>query len=284
MAKNSLTASFQEYFKIILADSPELRNEVYRIRHAVYCRELHYESAEDNPGGLEKDRYDDHSYHCLLLHRPSKQYAGCVRLVYQDPGNLQAPLPFEAKFRCIVHPHYADVILPQRGKFGEISRLAVPASFRRRKSDAGSIIGNISALPAASQGQRRFPYIPLGLYLAAAAVGVRLGLNAFAVMEPRLARHMARFGIVFEQAGEIVEFRGKRAPFYIDHNELCKTLQQPVRGLFESILADTSTALKNAPHAHRLITGQTWQPNKKIENASTNTELAIDSDIYVSKS
>jgi len=284
MATNDLTTSFQKYFKIILAHTPELRNEVYRIRYDVYCHELQYESAEDNPGGLEKDIYDDHSYHCLLLHRPSKQFAGCVRLVYHDPENLQAPLPFEAKFKDIVHQRYAEEILPQRGKFGEISRLAVPASFRRRKSDAGSIIGDISAQPATSQGQRRFPYIPLGLYLAAAAVGVTLGLNAFAVIEPRLARHMARFGIVFQQAGEIIEYRGKRAPFYIDRHELCKTLQQPVRCLFDSIQADISTALKRAPHKHSLITEQTWQPNNRLESDSANTELSIATEVYVTKS
>ena len=138
-------------------------------------------------------------------------------------------------------------ILSNRGKFGEISRLAVPKTFRRRKSDAGTLIGDTSIQAKTSQGQRRFPYIPLGLYLAAAAVGVELGLDAFAIMEPRLARHLKRFGIVFQQAGEITEYHGKRAPFFIDHNELLRTLQQPVRGLFELILADISTALKHTP-------------------------------------
>lgn len=247
MLTNDLTTSFQKYFMVILADTPELRDEVYRIRYAVYCDELRYEPPKDNPGGLEKDIYDNHSWHCLLLHRPSNQLAGCVRLVYHDPGNIQTPLPFEARFKNILYPDYTDKMPPNRGNFGEISRLAVPNNFRRRKSDDGALLGDTSIQAATSQGQRKFPYIPLGLYLAAAAVGVELGLDAFAIMEPRLARHLKRFGIVFQQAGEIIEYRGKRAPFYIDHNELLKTLQQPVRGLFDLILADINTAMKHAP-------------------------------------
>ncbi len=245
MGKENLTTSFQKYFKIILADTPELRDEVYRIRYEVYCHELQYECPENYTGGLEKDVYDSRSYHCLLLHRPSKQFAGCVRLVYNDPDDQQSRLPFELKCTDHLYRPYADEVIPVRSSFGEISRLAVPANFRRRSVDAGSPIGDTSIPPLELQGQRRFPYIPLGLYLAAAAAGLELGLNSvFAMMEPRLARHLQRFGIVFQQAGDLIEHRGQRAAFYIDREGLSRHLKQPVRGLLDSIVSEIGTSLK----------------------------------------
>ena len=238
-----LANSFLTYFEIVLANTPELRDEVYRIRYEVYCRELQYESPESYPDGLEKDAYDNRSYHCLLLHRPSRQFAGCVRLVYNDTGDPQSRLPFESTCTDTLFKHYTDSVLPYRSEFGEISRLAIPESFRRRKADKGSPIGDTRVLPVSLQGHRRFPYIPLGLYLAAAASGLEFGMNSvFAMMEPRLARHLHRFGICFQQAGDIIEHRGQRAVFYIDRKGLYDNLQPPVRALLDSILADISSA------------------------------------------
>ena len=245
MIPDNLTSSFQKYFKVILADTSALREETYRIRFEVYCREMRYERTDDFPDGMETDTFDERSYHCLLLHRPSNQFAGCVRLVYNDPNNPNAQLPFEEKCSETLYKAFINSVLPKRNSFGEISRLAVPAKFRRRKEDSESLIGDMSIPSQDLEGQRRFPYIPLGLYLAAAAAGLELGLNGvFAMMEPRLARHLQRFGIVFQQAGEILEYRGQRAAFYIDREGLDRNLQQPVRGLLDSILADITTEMR----------------------------------------
>lgn len=248
-ASDNLSASFQEYFKVILADTPELQDIAYRIRYDVYCREKKYECPENYPDGIEKDAYDRHSYHCLLLHRPSNQFAGCVRLVYNNHNQMQSRLPFELKCADNLYKTYTEKVLPFRSCFGEISRLAVPANFRRRKADSDSPIGDSSVPPLELQGQRRFPYIPLGLYLAAAAAGLQLGLNGvFAMMEPRLARHLQRFGIVFQQAGNHIEYRGQRAAFYIDRDGLYKYLKPPVRELLDDILADITIALKTGTY------------------------------------
>jgi len=243
---NNLITSFSKYFQVVLADNEELRNEVYRIRYDVYCRELQYECPDEHPNGLEMDVYDNHSYHCLLLHRPSQTFAGCVRLVYNNLAEPESRLPFEATCGESLFKNYQDTILSDRRQFGEISRLAIPETFRRRKTDAGSPLGNLSVhSDVLQQGQRRFPYIPLGLYLAAAAAGLELGLNCvFAMMEPRLVRHLHRFGIVFQQAGDIIEHRGERAAFYIDRKGLSSNLKHPVRGLLDLILSDIGTSLK----------------------------------------
>ena len=54
------------------------------------------------------------------------------------------------------------------------------------------------------------------------------------MMEPRLARSMRFVGIKFDQIGPVVEYHGKRAPYYINLNLLTKSL----RPGFAKMLAD----------------------------------------------
>jgi len=250
MPTPSLSQLFHRYFQVVLADSPVLQKEVYRIRYDVYCRELKYEQEDDFPDRSERDTFDARrSHHCLLLHRQSGVFAGCVRLVTNDPADLDAPLPFEQDCSASVKNQDIAPMLAQRSKIGEISRLAVPATFRRRKGDPGSTIGELS-IPDFSQNERRcFPHIPMGLYLAAAAIGLKMNLNGvFAMMELRLARHLRRFGIVFEKASDVIDYHGQRAVFYIDRDGLFKHLQPEIRSLLDSILGDLESDLKTGTH------------------------------------
>jgi N-acyl amino acid synthase of PEP-CTERM/exosortase system len=89
---------------------------------------------------------------------------------------------------------------------------------------------------------RQFNHIPLGLYLACCAVSILTGLDGvFAMMEPRLARHLQRFGIIFQQMGQIVDHHGPRAAFYISQKTLLRNLNPEVNKLLNSLLADMLT-------------------------------------------
>jgi len=217
MTAPDLVTSFGKYFRVVVADSPALRDEVYRIRYKVYCKEMRTEREEQFPDGREYDIYDDSAAHCLLQHRPSGLYAGCVRLVYSDPVTSPS-LPFEVHCRNSLYPSVVEV-LSHRGAFGEISRLAVPAEFRRRKGEQGMPIPiQLDEQPMGSSGERRnqSPQITMGLFLAAAAMGLIKGMSGvFAMMELRLSRYLRQVGLEFEQAGEEVDYHGKRAAFYI---------------------------------------------------------------------
>ena len=218
MTAPELVASFGKYFRVVVADSPALRDEVYRIRYKVYCKEMRTEREEQFPDGREYDIYDDSAAHCLLQHRPSGLYAGCVRLVYSDPVTSPT-LPFEVHCHDSLYPSMVEAVLSHRGEFGEISRLAVPAEFRRRKGEQGTPIPiQLDEQPTGSSRERRnqSPQITMGLFLAAAAMGLIKGMSGvFAMMEPRLSRYLRQVGLEFEQAGEEVDYHGKRAAFYI---------------------------------------------------------------------
>jgi len=132
MHKMDLVTPYQEFFKLVPANTDELREEVYRIRYNVYCAELGWEDASRFPNGLETDDYDDLSRHCLLLHRGTNSYAGCVRLVKANPNTSHPSIPLQEHCSDTLDPKILDIDSLPRGSFGEISRLAIKMQFRRR--------------------------------------------------------------------------------------------------------------------------------------------------------
>lgn len=229
---------FHKYFLAVTAATDELRSEVFRIRYDVYCDELRYEDPSRFPNREETDSYDPYSLHCLLLHKPSNTYAGCVRLVQVNPVSPEEPLPFERLCKGRMYDEVLARLVPDRTRIGEISRLAVRASFRRRKGEQ-SVPGGVVEPRQGPLGATRTPWIALGLYLSAAAIGLIKGLNGvFALMEPRLARRLSTYGIKFQQVGEPVEHRGERAPFFISRETLYGGLPLPVRGLLDVVERD----------------------------------------------
>jgi N-acyl amino acid synthase of PEP-CTERM/exosortase system len=235
-----LVEPYHEYFSITIADTDDLRKEVFRLRYDVYCRELGWENPKNFADELERDAYDDASRHCLLIHKKSGLYAGTVRMVMTHDSELDPPIPLishcEGKlFDGPLHPSHLS-----RGSYGEISRLALRHEFRRRPHEVENAGGYSDDLFEWTQTERRrFPHIALGLYLSASAVGLADGATGvYAMMEPRLARHLRFAGIHFEQVGEPIRFRGLRAPYYISRQVLFKHLSKPLRKLLKAIAND----------------------------------------------
>ena len=238
--KMDLVTPYREYFKLIPADTDALRNEVYRIRYDVYCAELGWEDASAFPDKMEVDSYDAHSRHCLLLHRGTDSYAGCVRLVAADADVGRPAIPLQEHCADTLNPDILDMDTLPRASFGEISRLAIRSAFRRRPGEQDNAAGAGDQMLEMQKSQRRrFPHIALGLYLGAASVGIGEGMQGvFAMMEPRLARHLKITGIEFLQVGAVRDYHGPRAPFYITRDALFKHLRPDLMELLEAIEED----------------------------------------------
>lgn len=229
---------FHRYFNAVFAADEALCNEVFRIRYDVYCDELGFEDPGRFPDKRESDEFDANSLHCLLRHKTSNTYAGCVRLVLVDRQAPDELLPFERLCQDGLYRELIHEIAPDRTRVAEISRLAVRSTFRRRKDERGQP-GVVVEERSRKGGAVRTPWIALGLYLSAAAAGLIRGLDGvFALMEPRLARRLGTYGIRFVQVGNPVEHRGERAPFFISRQDLFEGLPPPVRGLLEVIERD----------------------------------------------
>lgn len=240
-----VTSSFHDYFIPVLATSEEQRRRAYEIRYQVYCQEFGFEDPAEHPDGLERDEYDDQSLHCLLTHQPSGIAAGCVRLVLPKAESPTDPLPFERHCRTSLDRDLVDSILADRSGIGEISRLAVIRQFRRRKSEQESPAGSAASMSFSLVEQRHFPFIAVGLYLSAASTGMLTGLKGvFAMMEPRLARHLSRFGIHFQKVGQLADYHGLRAPFYITRKGLLEGLRPEISNLLKTITSDLKSSIK----------------------------------------
>ncbi|MDV7397201.1 GNAT family N-acyltransferase, partial [Arthrospira platensis SPKY1] len=90
----NLGHGFKKYFELVPATDQATRNQVYGVRHEVYCEDLHFEP--ERPDRREIDLYDAHSLHCLLRTKDAPyDPVGCVRIVMADPADMDKPLPFE---------------------------------------------------------------------------------------------------------------------------------------------------------------------------------------------
>lgn len=233
-----IVRDFETYFDVVPAYSDALRDEVFRIRYAVYAEELGWEDVDAFPEKREIDEYDARSVHCLLKHNPTDQYIGCVRLVLGDALAPEAPLPIEAAYERTFTPEGLHGNPgAERGTYGEISRIAVVSAFRHRPGEQNipetTIEGDKRFDP---RGRRRFPHIALGLYLAAAAVSMSRDLRVvLAMMEPKLARRLRIFGIVFEQVADPIEHHGLRAAYRMTEKSFATSLSPPLQELFELI-------------------------------------------------
>ena len=214
----SLAANFERNFSMLLADSEPLRDRVFQLRCQVFCNELGY--GMDQRDGLEADSYDPRSIHCLLHHRPSGTDAGCVRLV--QPMERGGGLPFEKFGLRYVDRHLLDWKQLDPTRCCELSRLAVAATFRRRRGEAEHADG-VAAVEDinTSNAHRRFPFIAISLYYAMIAMILERGYeNIFLVIEPRLQRHVARYGIRLQQVSPEFDYFGQRAVFHTDREQL----------------------------------------------------------------
>jgi N-acyl amino acid synthase of PEP-CTERM/exosortase system len=233
----SIADNFDQYFKIIFANTKELRQEAFKIRYGVYSEELGWEPSNDTK--METDEYDQCAYHCLLQHRRTGTFAGCIRLIIPPISNPALPLPFEKN--CLESARL-NVLNPaelRRGSFGEISRLAVLASFRRRDKEQNVpyIITDVAPNKIYSEDERRnFPNIAMGLYLSGLALTSLCNhVGLFVMMEPRLNKRLQRFGLPFLQVGDEMNYHGNRAMFYLSQSDFFTDLNEEMMKLYKLI-------------------------------------------------
>ena len=202
-------------FRTRLARDAQTHRQIQRLRYQVYCQEFGYEAEADCPNGLESDDYDRQSWHCLLEHRLSGP-VGCIRLVRPQPAASGVPLPFERYCGHALDRRRFDPAEHDPLSLAEFSRLAVKAEFRRRRNDPRQPVGIARPVAEGTHHRSPFPVIPVALFVAGLSLMMASPARyAVAMMEPRLARMLRRFGIRFEPIGRVIEYHGPRGPFLL---------------------------------------------------------------------
>lgn len=234
----TLAENFQRYFTVDFAFDEKLKQEVFRTRFNVYCKEFKYEPIENFPDEQELDDFDLHSLHCLIRHKETGQAAGCVRLVPADLNEQCSVLPFEKYCLDSLDHEFVNGLKLDRTTVCEISRLAVDGAFRRRPNEALDRFGNIQEMTFGEEERRVFPLIAVSAFLASTSLTVLTGrTNVFAMMEPFLPRLLKRSGIVFHRAGRDIDYHGIRAPYFITTQSALDNMKPELKELYDAIHA-----------------------------------------------
>lgn len=213
---NNLYEAFHKYFKVVVADTPELLEEVFRIRFQVLCVEQRLPGFDisNYPDGLESDSYDQHSCHILLQHRDSGDFMGTVRLIMFDPMNPEKPFPMELHTRF--DPELFDITKLSRRHTAEISRFVILERYIRRRADRCTA-KNIEGNKKNTVTERRcFPNIGLSFVVGILRLSAQYDLkNWVSVMDPALNRLLSYFGADLNPVGPLIDYHGLRRPYFI---------------------------------------------------------------------
>ncbi|WP_172452639.1 PEP-CTERM/exosortase system-associated acyltransferase [Chromatium okenii] len=184
---------------------------------------------------MEHDDYDALAQHCLIVHRATGVGAGCVRMVManNEPDFLLPLERFcgESLTDPVLHPAH----LP-RLNVAEGSRLAVHTQFRRRVGETESPVGIALNSDPSPNEQRTFPLLSLALFYASAAMMTFVQRqHVFVMIEPRLARRAITLKLPFVQTGNVVDYHGQRAPYYVSVQQVIDNVPEDMQGLYKFV-------------------------------------------------
>jgi N-acyl amino acid synthase of PEP-CTERM/exosortase system len=204
---------YGQHFEVIRASTPRLLDEAYRLRYQVYCVEKQFENPAEQIGGREIDIYDQRSVHVLLIHRRTGAIAGTVRAILPSVCDSDAPLPIHGITGA--KSNWPLTWLPQQ-RTAEISRFAISKEFRHRYTQEYlSPDAPLSSATAVADERRILRYITFGLIRGVLEICQEYDIEyVCAVMERALIRLLARVGLSFERAGELVYHHGLRQPCF----------------------------------------------------------------------
>ena len=181
-------SAFRATFTVELANTPNLIQEAFRLRHQVYCLERGY---EPDKGGLETDAFDLHARHVVIRVRRTGEVVGTLRLILPGLGSARR-LPIEQ----VCGPHLLTGL--PRATTAEVSRFAVSKARRDWDLEGASLLR-------------------LGLVQGAVRLSSELGLTHwYAVMERSLLRLMRSTAVRFSPIGPSIEYHGLRQPAYAE--------------------------------------------------------------------
>jgi len=199
-------------FTVRTVATTEQRRMMHRLRYHVYCIENTFEDPAQHPGGLEIDRFDSHSVHALLIHRPTGQTVGTVRIVQPLADRLESSFALQS---ICAAPELSRLPLETTG---EISRFCIEKAFRHLLHDrCDDGVVRPDGGPVLVDVRRIVPSMTLGLIQWLVSASQARGITHWcAVMEPTLLRLLARLGIHFEPIGGLVDYHGWRQPCMIE--------------------------------------------------------------------
>lgn len=220
--QKSFTAAYKKTFDVVRADDETLKDKAYRLRYDVYCHEYGCEKPSESEYHMERDRYDQHAVHHLLIHKSSHDVAGTLRVILPDEADPGHSFPIQD---MCDHPL---IHTPQRAaRMCEISRFCMAANFRKRPED-GIFLSSYSgqdSIDSHIQGmmtfmRRKIAYTPAGLLRGAFETALRHNLSeCLWLVEPQHLPSLKLIGLPYHTLGPKFDYFGTVQPiiFNIKH-------------------------------------------------------------------
>ncbi len=220
--------AYRNTFEIVRADTDDLKERVFRLRHQIYCMENRLAIPPHSGQQIERDAWDDQAIHHLLIHRQTGETAGTVRVILPRED---APLRSFPLQQICDHPLLGMEERVQT--FCEISRLCMAQRFRRRDKD-GRILPayydqDWSAIPMMEKitvVRRLIPWAPIGLLGAAfeTALEHRI-MDGFITVEPDDLRSLSQIGLSWRVLGPRVYANGTWQPLVFNIKNALDTMR-----------------------------------------------------------
>ncbi len=217
-------------------DSLKLLDEVYRLRFQVYAKECHFIKEEDYPEGKENDKFDPYSIHFVALDDEGV-VAGALRLVLDSPFGF----PLEEHYRGNLTLDNKEF---SRKHLGEISRLVISKSYRRRKGDGLYYEVPCEDFLGKKEFKRRLRPMVFGLYRLLYQESKRRKIFYwYAAMEESLFRLLSAHGFTFKPIGKPVEYYGIVTPYLGIVQEIERSVQTYRPDYFQYFIEGLDKAL-----------------------------------------
>lgn len=216
-------------YRILPAESEEMKREAYRIRHKIYCSEFKYENTRETE--MEEDEFDSHSSHMVVYSRSHKSYIGCARLVHGRHEGIARILPFEHYCASQIDHKILNAIKHSGHAYAEVSRLAIEKNFRN--------MGQKKRKKSLSRQKNYNAFALITLYLGVQAMAKQHGIRyLFAIVEPRLLKNLHHHNVPAIQIGKGVDHRGLRVPIMIDVEDIEQIIPSALKPVYNNIKRD----------------------------------------------
>lgn len=234
---SDLYKAFHEYFEIVIADTPCLKEKVFRMRYQKLCIDMNVPGYEPSlyPDGQEKDDYDDHSSHILIRYRQTGEFIGTARLIMFDYKNPDKLFPIEQHTRIDSSLFNVDAF--SRRHIGEISRFLIVNKFERRRSERRNYRTREAIVDIAKAKDRRsINNLTLVLMAGIVRVSAQYNINIwFTIMEPALNRLLNYYGLGLNPIGPAIQHYGLRQPYFGELSNIVSKMRQDYRGAWEVV-------------------------------------------------
>jgi len=233
--------------------------DIYKLRYKIYCYEWGFEKPENHPDEIVTDVFDNNAIHFAVKDDAQKTVGAISLILHSSEG-------FPTEKYCELNINRNEI---PRDSIAEISRFVIHRDYRRRAEDkyiygpdeerrsigsfnySSNHTNNLSYIrraddkykqksarrPSESYSERRKRHeVVINLYKAIYQESKRRKITHwYAVMTKGIVILLNKFGFIFKEIGDPVDYHGIRTPYLGDMEKIDQEIMQEHPELYEEL-------------------------------------------------